>query len=105
MFKRKLFAPFATMFLLVAGGAAAVTSSDISPAKVRRSLDMHLTALKSLFPNLQGDAVDHASGAAVLIVFAATDEQAKVFAEKPAAEALLGVPVRIEIIGAPVAQQ
>ena len=103
--KKKFFTACAAIFLMMSWGAAAVTSSGTSPEKTRRSLDMHLATLKSLFPNLQGNAVDQASGAAVLTVFASSDEQARVLARKPAAETLLGVPVRIEIIDAPVKQQ
>jgi len=93
------------LLLLMSWGAAAETSPGVSPERTRQSLNIHMTALKSLFPNLQGIAVDRASGAAVLTVFASTEEDANALAKQSAAEKLLAVPVRINVIGAPLKQQ
>jgi hypothetical protein len=102
---RKTFHAYGVIFLLVRCGAAAESSSGTSPTKTRQSPSKHGAALKSLFPGIQGNAVDHTSGTAVLVAWASTDGRAKVLAKKRAAEMRMGVPVRIDIIGAPVKQQ
>ncbi len=85
--------------------AAASVSDAAAPARARQALQAHAGALRALFPGLQGTRVDQATGAAVLDVLAPTPARAGVSALRPDAEALLGVPVRIEFLDAPLRQQ
>ena len=87
------------------GVAANAAESRVSPEKTWQSLDSHATALKSLLPGIQGMYVEKTTSTAVLDVFARPEEQDKVLAKLPEVEKLLGVPVRITIIGAPLIQQ
>ena len=94
-----------SLLLMMSLQATAENSLRVSPGKTRQLLNTHMTALRSLFPNLQGIAVDRASGAAVLTVFASTEGDTNALAKQTAAEKLLTVPVRINVISAPLKQQ
>ena len=105
MLMKKLVNPCVALLLLMSWEAIAETSPRVSPERTRQSLNIHMPALKSLFPNLQGVAVDSESGTAVLTVFASGAGDANALAKQSSAEKLLAVPVRIKVIGAPLKQQ
>jgi len=105
MLMRRLVLACVASLLLRSWDVSAETSQAASPEKTWQSLSSHRTSLKSLFPNLQGVAVDRESGAAVLTIFALVTRSANTLAKRSAAEKLLDVPVRIDVIGALLKQQ
>ena len=105
MLMRRLVLACVASLLLLSWDVSAETTRAVSPEKTWQSLSIHGTALKSLFPNLQGVAVDRESDAAVLTIFAYVTERADTLAKRSAAENLLDVPVRINVIDAPLKQQ
>lgn len=82
--------------------AQAVTTSQAQPVQ---SVGASVDDLKAIFPTLQGRHNDTATGEIVLDILAADADAATLNENKAAAERLLGAPVRLSVLPAPLQQQ